>query len=507
MTSDEREELNRAIGIAKLIHERAKEPTENAVVLAGALIRAVELLAKDAEERRKLFGQDEQAAPLIDVILEEDTRLMERTVQLIRSRMVEATKGGILGTETATRIIDECRAAALSENKRTTSLRRQALDDINRLLDDAGVPHDGQLTVNRVRLLIEQRDDTRNAHQEASTNPTATFPDDLVERLGHVIESSTMATGVQADWLARAILAELAKVPVELPSAGHVVCAWGFQGRLCSPDEYAAGERVAAMFAANVAPILAAKDARIAELESVIDQKDACIIGRGAAVKVAEQWRTEDRGRIADLETSERALRSTIELLASEKDAAIARIAELEARSPANECTNAERQQYEATIGRQLSALLNRDGRIAELEKRLAEQVAPVNADGKTPGQVGFEAWQEQYAARRGSVSRPWSEETRPCHECEEASAQAVLRAFGNGAEALRQVRKRIGNMTEAPDEIRFACRRVIDDEIAKVGGQAKTTSVATACTVCGCPSERAFLDPCIANQKHSFEV
>lgn len=34
-----------------------------------------------------------------------------------------------------------------------------------------------------------------------------------------------------------------------------------------------------------------------------------------------------------------------------------------------------------------------------------------------------------------------------------------------------------------------------------------KPRTMVTNCTICGCPNERAFLDPCIANQKHNFEA
>lgn len=149
-----------------------------------------------------------------------------------------------------------------------------------------------------------------------------------------------------------------------------------------------------------------------------------------------------------------------------ERDTMRARLAELEARMPANEVTNAERMQYETTIELQQK-------RIAELEKRIAELTEPMTVDGKTPGQVALEAWNpgaNGYSAYRDDWER---------------SALAVLRAFGqpsqttqDAAEALRRVRKSFAGYQ---GECAAVVREAIDDELAKLEAKPTTNAEAVA--------------------------
>ena len=85
------------------------------------------------------------------------------------------------------------------------------------------------------------------------------------------------------------------------------------------------------------------------------------------------------------------------------------------------------------------------------LARALAQRNAPITVDGKTPGQVGFEAWTKQWAEIMGETPAEWGREISFSKRCEEASANAVLRAFGqpsqtaraNAVDALRRVRER----------------------------------------------------------------
>jgi DNA-binding Lrp family transcriptional regulator len=337
MTNEERDELKNAVATATKIAERlgrSRAATPVTDVALFALTRAVELLAKDAEERRKLFGQDEFAL---------DTSNVQRTAA------------------------------------------------------------------------------TRTEPQEASTNPTEAFQDELVERLAEVSWEAYAVLRNDLRWKefsgnlgdtikenqrveARAILAELAKVPVELPTNGELVEIY-WQGQknagfsACDVLSGAGLGAITGLLHSRLAPALAAKDARIAEL------------GREAR---------EYRESLELSQSTVESQRRQIDMVKEERDAFKARAEAIE--------------QFPG---------------VKEALQRVRERVFSDSLDSFNT--TGF---------------------------------------FGR-IEAINK----------------SGVDRIIDEEIAKVGGQAKTTSVTTACTVCGCPNERAFLDPCVANQKHSFEV
>lgn len=200
--------------------------------------------------------------------------------------------------------------------------------------------------------------------------------------------------------------------------------------------------------------------------------------------------------------------------------------------------------------------------RIAELQKRLAEATAVPTVDGKTPGQVGHEAF---LMHRFGYLAGPeWSHEDSVMRNEWEAAALAVLRAFGG--EAMRQVdeqNERYRNesgakhngtaVQHAANEAISYAQSIIDDELARPGAPPspkpfggwdhphevgscshcdrqtanitdtkRPTKPATdhvhelgsyshcdvpsnACTICGCPNERAFLTECIRGSGHNF--
>ncbi len=115
--------------------------------------------------------------------------------------------------------------------------------------------------------------------------------------------------------------------------------------------------------------------------------------------------------------------------------------------------------------------------RIAGLEERLADLTAPPTADGKTPGQVDYEAYS---AARLGLDDRGsrWEHLDERTKQWNEAGAEAVLRAFGgrpgqttqtNAVDALRRVMARFVEESRgvSPAEV-VRLHRVVDAEIAK---------------------------------------
>ena len=200
-----------------------------------------------------------------------------------------------------------------------------------------------------------------------------------------------------------------------------------------------------------------------------------------------------------------------------------ARLAELEARMPANEVTNAERAQYEATIELQRK-------RIEELEARIAELATPINAnntspslddlakklvpifeqaykdgpndqlasvragiravlaalpmpitqpvtvDGKTPGQVFDEAFRNGFGKRvvpnpdselarthSGELVRDYQrEQALDWANATEIGALAVLRAFGNQPSQTPQTNAGAVAMYQATND---AAQRAFPDE------------------------------------------
>ena len=167
-----------------------------------------------------------------------------------------------------------------------------------------------------------------------------------------------------------------------------------------------------------------------------------------------------------------------------DRDNMRARVAELESRIPANEVTNAERAQYDQTIGLQQK-------RITDLEKRLAEMAVPPTVDGKTPGQVFGEAFRNGFGkrvvpnpdselvrTRGGDLVRDYQREQElDWANAMEIGAIAVLRAFGNqggqtestnAAETLRRVMAHfVGESRGASPVEVIRLRRIVDDEIA----------------------------------------
>lgn len=148
-----------------------------------------------------------------------------------------------------------------------------------------------------------------------------------------------------------------------------------------------------------------------------------------------------------------------------------ARIAELEARSPANECSDGERTQYELTIAQQQKRIAEletstkqawrerdyfqsrasenptkalvvrleseRDAARTEilvLQARIDELTTVPVVDGQTPGEVLI-------LSQQGCEPRLVSLEMLASAEID---ARAVLRVFGNGAAALQRVRDTI---------------------------------------------------------------
>jgi hypothetical protein len=231
--------------------------------------------------------------------------------------------------------------------------------------------------IEAVERLAEMVQDKQAAAREAlgvesQSVKVGEFDGELVEKLYVVFGD---AVGTWHDGI-RAILTELAKMPVELPTDSDVMGAWT-SGFIANGGNKAA-MYVARMIRSRLAPTIAAKDARIADLE------------------------------------------------------------------------------------RQLAtALEERDNARGELSSRLA---MPVDASGKTPGQVDYEAYG---VARFGSAgSTPWHRLTDAVRTYNEIGAQAVLAAFGTGAESLRNVRAKI---IAAPGEAAEYYARLVDDELAKV--------------------------------------
>ncbi len=389
MTDDDANELGRCLKLAKVVHDRGRDPADGTVVILGALIRAGELLAKRFTELSDAFVKF--AATVIE---------LEKAVP----------------PEDAHDHAPGCTGLIL----------------------DHGGPFE---CAGNGACEVEQA---------KAQEPSGTFPDELVERAYDASLSEgeltiypwakqNEPTRERARKFVGAVLAELAKALYELPAPGVL--------------EQAARDGVLrATTNAHYAPLLATRDARIADLESrtpanevssaerqqyektielqkqriaeletVIDQKDACIQGKRSAVEAAEKWQSDDKARIS------------------------------------------------------------------ELEKQLSEATKVPVVDGKTPGQVGHEAF---LMKRFGYLAGPVYGEDVNVGEWE-AVGSAVLRAFGNGAEQLREVRKRIAaNYEEQTTE---SILETTDSHIENLEGT--KVQVGRVCATCSRP-EGMHYDP-----------
>jgi hypothetical protein len=306
--------------------------------------------SKEEARRIREYAKQPTGAPpaTVDVIIEEDTQAVEKALGLLRNRVIEvAGSDHYMVTTRVLGLIGEYRDAAFSEAKRTTNLRRQALDDINKLLDAAGVPRDGQLTANRVRLLIEQRDAL--THKPLAPQPTSKpceFGTDLRERVKFAMfKACSVRLGLPEDFTllgamaakawedaADAAIVVLSREPVELPTVQALCEAihdstygdgvwrsqWARYEQQADPSEVPehvsesedAANEVLALLRAELAPAIAARDAMLRELtkerdgyaRTIADAFDA-LVKHGIKAQIADGIRAL-AARIAELESN-----------------------------------------------------------------------------------------------------------------------------------------------------------------------------------------------------------
>lgn len=241
----------------------------------------------------------------------------------------------------------------------------------------------------------------------------------------------------------RLILTELASMPCELPTADELVHAWFgrhiFKGDAVYDQMHERGTQLREFVGSRVAPVLAAKDATVAQYD---EERN-----RNARIVAAVHDAIVESKHLALHKGDENALVTAI------KDADT-RIADLEAAQRDDARRHAK----------ELSDCDAATARIAELEKRLSVPTV----DGKTPGEV-FAA--EFLTGGESAVPKLGNETLAKMNN----GALAVLRAFGGAA--LRKVRERllvpIARMNDEPifpENIAFAeAQRIIDDEIANL--------------------------------------
>jgi len=303
--------------------------------------------------------------------------------------------------------------------------------------------------------------------------PNATPAPNLIERLKKAYVFAEMEAiaggGDPVDMGVRAIFAELAKMPCGLPNEHQIAEVWYGQ-QLSNADvhysvKWDRARSVREYVFSCVAPIVTARDAEISRQSQHIEDLGAQLTTLNALVR------------------------------------------NLESRTPANEVSNAEREQYERTIELQ-------DARIAKLEKRLAERdiqyetllrckdamgigrdkfcdlpariallkasSAPPTVDGKTPGQVGFEVYDKAsrlfYAPSSpqsdAAYIEIWNQRSERERNEWETAALAVLRTFGNGA-ALLRLKTQVEALQTTSDGIEALMRVVelIEAELSAIEG------------------------------------
>lgn len=254
------------------------------------------------------------------------------------------------------------------------------------------------------------------------------FDEGLVERLAKHLDPHDphSSTGIARDAV-EFVIAELASMPVEMPTADEYAESLHNSG-LISRWIGDWTRPIETLVRSRLGPILAAKDARIAEQERQLD--------------IASR------------------------LLATERKASAERIAELEST-----LYHTETQRNDALA------------KLTTLEKRLA--LTPVD-DGKTPGDVAREAVVIRFGegtvivTRSGKPGDVW-----------DSAALAVLRAFG-GVDVLRRVRERVADMPVLMakwEVVRDDAVAIIDDELATLGASitdpSKPTKPLVRCQQC----------------------
>lgn len=289
-----------------------------------------------------------------------------------------------------------------------------------------------------------------------------TFDDGLVERLADVYSRAHDATKHGEDFAKngiRAILSVLASMPVEMPDVDELarvewIAAYGSDDytkeKATEPDPAERGacfaeqrrQSIAGLefVRARLGPILAAKDARIANLDRTAAKERA-------AAQLAERRLAEKHAPF---------------LMAIDEQKA--RIAELEKRLADTERSlEWHKQQATAATVELGCAGMTLEEAVRATVKRLTH--TPVDAAGKTPGQVHHEALRTAYTDEWGqSIYRTWSDMPHSAAEKSEAVAQAVLRAFGG--EALRRVRDKVPGSTWGE----LTAKEAIDDELSTFG-------------------------------------
>lgn len=133
----------------------------------------------------------------------------------------------------------------------------------------------------------------------------------------------------------------------------------------------------------------------------------------------------------------------------------------------------------ESRIPAMVAALDQKQAQIVALQEQLAGTAPPPNVDGKTPGQVAYEAYVAGVSWHKDAP--PWSEmgDVVSVQEAWEAGARAVLSAFAPDPTqavraALGRVRERVGEISEETNGFRSdplidkaLALAIIDDELS----------------------------------------
>jgi hypothetical protein len=209
----------------------------------------------------------------------------------------------------------------------------------------------------------------------------------------------------------KAVIAELAKEPVAFPTRDDVVVALG-RGAGNAKDE---ATEVLALFRTRLGLMVVAKDAEIERL---------------------------GKGTVYERKLYEEAIDNR----------------------PANEVTNAERQQYELTIEQQKQ-------RIAELEKRLAAVAwaeLPESANPKLLDSGEFDHFDVRGLYANSTREALLDTLVNTTHALRSVARQRDrMMALPDAIEALWNVRERIGN---APGESAEYYQGIVDEEVVKCG-------------------------------------
>ena len=237
---------------------------------------------------------------------------------------------------------------------------KKAIETARRVHDRMTGPADGTCVIigaliRAVELIAVRTQRLEKA--ETSAGEAYAFPDELIARL-RLVQQNAIRESLENDGTChpdvalRAVLSELAKAPVELPTTDELAKAAHY-GQLAN------------FIRGHYAPVLAAKDVELSELRAFKSAHESFLAQSDVTHRILDETGVPNREPTMRNEMRVLKMQDRVARIIQEKQDAL------------------DDAKYSVQ-----SELIAKDARVANLEKRMAELTATIIVDGKTPGQV-----------------------------------------------------------------------------------------------------------------------